>query len=215
MADVESVAASAVSAASALSGRSLCAVCRRQMPLRKDGAIRVHDPVSRRCPGGGNSPFIAHQAPLRSLDSPSVSTHNRRLSVDVSAESVRAPIARSDGGRGAMGLVVGVGRALSAGLLVDARMAPSTGLMVDVGMVLFVGLLVRVTMVPMVGLLVSVGVGVVRATCRIVLRAWVLMPHLRSPVCLQLYKQLPHPACLPSSQWFRPPSLPFSMYQNA
>ena len=45
-------------------------------------------------PWGGNSPFIAHQAPLRSLDSPSVSTHNRRLSVDLSAESVRDPIAR-------------------------------------------------------------------------------------------------------------------------
>ena len=65
----------------------------RQMPLRKDGAIRVHGPVSRRCPGGGKYPFIAHQAPLRSSDSPSVSTHNRRLPVDLSAESVQAPIA--------------------------------------------------------------------------------------------------------------------------
>ena len=91
MADVEPDAASA---ASALSGRSLCAVCRRQMPLRKDGAIRVYGPVSRRCPGGGKSPFIAHQAPLRSSDSSSVSTHNRRLPVDLSAESVQAPITR-------------------------------------------------------------------------------------------------------------------------
>ena len=43
---------------------------------------------------GGKSPFIAHQAPLHGSDSLSVSTHNRRLPVDLSAESAQAPIAR-------------------------------------------------------------------------------------------------------------------------
>ena len=62
------------------------------MSLGSDGAIRVHGPVSCRCPGGSKSPFIAHQAPLRSSDSLSVSTHNRRLLVDLSAETAQAPI---------------------------------------------------------------------------------------------------------------------------
>ena len=36
--------------------RAPCAVCLRQMPLRKDGTICVHGPVSRRCGGLGGSP---------------------------------------------------------------------------------------------------------------------------------------------------------------
>ena len=36
--------------------RAPCAVCLRQMPLRKDGTIRVHGPVSRRCGGSDGSP---------------------------------------------------------------------------------------------------------------------------------------------------------------
>ena len=34
----------------------LCAVCLRSMPLRKDGAVRVHGPVMCRCPGSGKRP---------------------------------------------------------------------------------------------------------------------------------------------------------------
>ena len=36
--------------------RAPCGVCLRQMPLRRDGTIRVHGPVSRRCAGSGGSP---------------------------------------------------------------------------------------------------------------------------------------------------------------
>ena len=36
--------------------RAPCAICLRQMPLRKDGTIRVHGPVSWRCGGSGGSP---------------------------------------------------------------------------------------------------------------------------------------------------------------
>ena len=36
--------------------RAPCAVCLRQMPLRKDGTIHVHGPVSWRCGGSGGSP---------------------------------------------------------------------------------------------------------------------------------------------------------------
>ena len=37
--------------------RAKCGVCLRCMPLRRDGAIRVHGPVSHRCPGSGNLPL--------------------------------------------------------------------------------------------------------------------------------------------------------------
>ena len=37
----------------------LCAVCLRSMPLRKDGAVRVHGPVVCRCPGSGTRPRSA------------------------------------------------------------------------------------------------------------------------------------------------------------
>ena len=37
----------------------LCAVCLRSMPLRKDGAVRVHGPVVCRCPGSGKRPRSA------------------------------------------------------------------------------------------------------------------------------------------------------------
>ena len=40
----------------------LCAVCLRSMPLRKDGAVRVHGPVVSRCPGSGKQLRGTHLA---------------------------------------------------------------------------------------------------------------------------------------------------------
>ena len=40
----------------------LCAVGLRSMPLRKDGAVRVHRPVVSRCPGSGKQPRDTHPA---------------------------------------------------------------------------------------------------------------------------------------------------------
>ena len=37
--------------------RALCYICLRPMPLRKDGAVRVHSPVGQRCPGSGSPPL--------------------------------------------------------------------------------------------------------------------------------------------------------------
>ena len=37
--------------------RALCKICHRPMPLRRDGAIRVHGPVGERCPGSGVAPL--------------------------------------------------------------------------------------------------------------------------------------------------------------
>ena len=37
--------------------RAPCKICLRPMPLRKDGAIRVHGPVGDRCPGSGIAPL--------------------------------------------------------------------------------------------------------------------------------------------------------------
>ena len=40
----------------ATASRGTCSICHRQMPRRRDGAIRVHGPVSGRCPGSGQPP---------------------------------------------------------------------------------------------------------------------------------------------------------------
>ena len=37
--------------------RAPCHICLRPMPLRKDGAVRVHGPVGQRCPGSGSPPL--------------------------------------------------------------------------------------------------------------------------------------------------------------
>ena len=39
--------------------RGLCNICGRDMPLRSDGKVRTHGPVSNRCPGSDSSPVRA------------------------------------------------------------------------------------------------------------------------------------------------------------
>ena len=47
--------------------RAPCKICLRPMPLRKDGAIRVHGPVGDRCPGSGIAPLPCDTPPTEAF----------------------------------------------------------------------------------------------------------------------------------------------------
>ena len=59
--------------------RALCKICHRPMPLRRDGTIRVHGPVSERCPGSGVARFLVTSLLPKLLNKLSPSVHRGPL----------------------------------------------------------------------------------------------------------------------------------------